>query len=240
MKVVAVIQARMGSTRFPGKVAEQLIDQSLLEHLIKRLQKSKLIDEIVVATTKAEIDQKVVSIAQSCGVLWFQGSEKNVLERIIQAAQRAKANIVVRVTSDNPLTDPFIIDSMIEKHVKNQMDYTWVEGMPIGTTAEVISLDSLEKERRLVNDPYDLEHVTTFIRRNPGLFKIQFLPSPPELRRSSYRLTVDYKKDFILITKIFQQLYKPGEYLSLNLVVDLLDNDPALRRMSESEVEQSE
>jgi spore coat polysaccharide biosynthesis protein SpsF len=240
MKVVAVIQARMGSTRFQGKVAEKLIDKSLLEHLIKRLQKSKKVDEIVVATTTAEIDQKVVSIARSCGVQWFQGNENNVLERIIEAAKQAEANLVVRVTSDNPLTDPFIIDRMIEKHVQNQMDYTWVEGMPIGTTAEVISLEALEKECTLVNDPYDLEHVTTFIRRNSRLFKIQFLPSPPELRRPSYRLTIDYKKDFILMTKIFKQLYKPGEYLSLNLVVDLLDNDPTLRRMSVSEVDQCE
>ena len=237
MKVVAVIQARMGSARFQGKVAEQLIDQPLLEHLIKRLQKSKLINEIVVATTNAEIDQKVVSIAQSCGVKWFRGSENNVLERIVEAAQRSKANIVVRVTSDNPLTDPFIIDNMIEKHVENKMDYTWVEGMPIGTTAETISMCTLEKELSMANDLYDLEHVTTFIRRNSGLFKIQFLPSPPELRRPTYRLTIDYKKDFILMTKIFKQLYRPGEYLSLNKVVELLDSDPALRRISEGKVE---
>lgn len=228
MSVAAVIQAHMGSTRLPGKVFRKILGKPLLEHLINRLKASKKIDEIVVATTKSEKDDMIIKIAEYCGAKWFRGSEENVLDRILRAARKAGSTIVVRVTSDNPLTDPFSIDNMVEEHVKAGADYTWIEGMPIGTAAEVVSIAALERANELAKDPYDREHVTPFIKRHGEMFKIQILSPSRELFRPNYRLTVDYKEDLDLMQEIFSCLWQPGKMFTLNQVVNLLDTHPEL------------
>ena len=233
MKVVAIIQAHMSSTRLPGKVVKTIVDKSLLGHLISRLRLSEEIDEIVVATTEAEKDKEITIIAEKYGAKWFKGSEENVLDRMLRAAWQAKADIVVRVTSDNPLTDPFTIDRMIIEHVKANADYTWTEGLPIGTGAEVVSISALNIANDLVKEPYDREHVTPFIILNKMMFKYLLLHSPSELNRPNYRLTIDYLADLKLMTEIFNRLYKPDSFFSLEQVVKLLDQHPEMLKINE-------
>jgi spore coat polysaccharide biosynthesis protein SpsF len=228
MKVVAIVQAHMSSSRLPGKVAKKILGKTMLEHLIDRLNLAKLVDELVIATTFAQVDEKIVEISDSLGVSCFRGSEENVLERLFLAGRWAGSDVVIRVTSDNPLTDPFTIDRMIEAHFRNKMDYTWTSGMPLGTAAEVVSLKALSTAYELAKDPYDLEHVTPFIRRNRDMFKIQILSALPELNRPEIRLTLDYPEDLFFITEIFNCLYKIGEVFPLNQVLELLDNHPEL------------
>jgi spore coat polysaccharide biosynthesis protein SpsF len=233
MKVVAIIPAHMGSTRLPGKVAKIIAGKPMLGHLITRLRVSRNIDEIVVATTEAQKDDQIVAIAEWCETKWFRGSETNVLERMFFAAKQAKADIIIRVTPDNPLTDPFVIDYMIEEHIKAKADYTWTDGMPIGAGAEVVSMVALCKANALAIEPYDREHVTPFIIRNKMMFKYLLLHSPSELNRPNYRLTVDYPADLELMTEIFNRLYKSGEFFSLSQVVELLDKNPELLKINE-------
>ncbi len=233
MKVVAVVQAHMGSTRLPGKVARVIIDKPMLAHLICRLRFSKKIDEIVIATTDDQKDNVIVEIAEKYAAKWFRGSEEDVLDRMFQAAKLFDADIAVRVTSDNPLTDPCVIDSMIAAHTDANADYSWVDGLPIGIGAEGISISALAKANELAKDPYDREHVTPFIIRNKTMFHDLFLHAPPALTRPDYRLTVDYPEDFQLITEIFNRLYKPGKLFFLEEIVKILDAHPELLTINE-------
>ncbi len=214
----------MGSTRLPGKVAKTIIDKPMLAHLICRLQVSKMLNQIVIATTDAKQDDIIVEIAQKYGANWFRGSEKNVLERTFQAAKLANADIAVRVTSDNPLTDPYVIDHMIAAHVDAGADYSWTDGLPIGIGAEGVSFSALAMANERAREPYDLEHVTPFIIRNNTLFNKLILQSPPNLYRPTYRLTIDYPADFELITKIFKHLYKRNNFFPLSAVIHLIDS----------------
>jgi spore coat polysaccharide biosynthesis protein SpsF len=224
MRTVVIIQARMGSHRLPGKVTRKIIGKPLLEHLVERLRQTKQVNQIIIATTTAPIDKEISVLAEALNVPVFRGSEENVLDRFFLAAQWAKADIVIRVTADNPLTDAANIDRMVEEHLKNNADYTTTIGMPLGTTAEVISMDILHKAHNLAKNQYDLEHVTPFIRRQPKLFKVQTLQAHTELSRPDIRLTVDYLEDFEFITEIYKALYKPNEVFPLLDVIKLLDN----------------
>lgn len=228
LKIVAIVQAHMGSHRLPGKVLRPIMGKPMLEHLISRLKLSRDIDNIIVATTNNERDKDIIKLAERCGVKWFRGDEKDVLDRIVRAAEEAKADIVVRVTADNPLTDPVTIDRMIRQHKITKADYTWTEGMPVGVAAEVVSFDALKKAHSLAKEPYDREHVTTFIKENKELFKIQYLTSSRGFFRPEYRLTVDYEEDFRLMEEIFERLYKPHEIFSLTQAIKLLDEHPKL------------
>ena len=232
LKIVAIVQAHMGSHRLPGKVLRPIMGKPMLEHLISRLKLSKEIDSIVVATTNNERDREIIKLAERCGVRWFVGDEKDVLDRIVRAAEEEKADIVVRVTADNPLTDPLTIDRMIRQHKIARADYTWTEGMPVGIAAEVVSFDALKRVHSLTKKPYDREHVTTFIKENKELFKIQFLTSPHEFFRPEYRLTVDYEEDLRLMEEIFKRLYISHEIFSLTETIKLLDENPELREIN--------
>lgn len=233
MKVIALIQAHMSSKRLPGKVAKMIADKPMLGHLICRLQSSKEIDEIVLATTDAEKDNIIIDIAETYGAKWFRGSEENVLDRMFNAAKLTEADIAVRVTSDNPLTDPDNIDRLVIEQVKANADYCWTDGLPIGVGAESISIAALAKANTLAKEPYDREHVTPFIIRNNLLFNNLLLHSPPEFNRSNYRLTVDYMADFELMTEIFKKLYNPDRLFQLTKVIELLDQNPELLKINE-------
>ncbi|MFX1537422.1 MAG: cytidylyltransferase domain-containing protein [Promethearchaeota archaeon] len=230
MRIVIIVQARTGSSRLRGKVLTKIVDKPLLEHLLTRLKLSQKINDIVVATTEDDADKEVVKLAEKCKVKWFVGSKDDVLDRILKAAKAAKADIIVRVTADNPLTDPSNIDEMVNQHLKSGADYTFTLNMPIGTGAEVISVQTLEAVSAMAKKSYDREHVTPFIRRNVERFKIQFLMPPPKLLRPEYRLTVDYKEDLELMKEVFARLYVPNssELFSLTEVVELLDKNPEL------------
>ena len=145
-KVSAIIQARMGSSRLPGKAMMKLEDKSLLEHVVLRVKKSKKIDEIILATTKKSEDDVLVDLCKKLKVLTFRGSEQNVLSRFYFAAKYFNANIIVRITADDPFKDPSIIDSVINKFiVHKKYDYVsnnMVPTFPLGLDVEVFSIDT--------------------------------------------------------------------------------------------------
>lgn len=227
-KVVAIIQARMGSKRLPGKVLSHLSGKPLLEHLINRLRVSKEIDQIVVATSTSDIDKPIIELAKKLDVECYKGSEDDVLNRYYEAGKLFKADVVVRVTADNPLTDPYQLDELIKKHMETDSDYTHnkhQKGPPLGTAAEVISFPILKKIHTIAKAPRHREHVTLYIFEHADQFNIQTVDAPLKFQRMDLRLTVDTEKDLILMREIFDNFDFGSKYIPLEEVIDFLDEN---------------
>ena len=206
-KIVAVVQARMSSTRLPGKVLKEIGGKSILEILVNRLKTSKQIDSIVVATTERAEDDKIVEIAKKLGVEWYRGSEDDVLKRFIGASKAGAGDIIVRVTADNPLTDPVLMDKLIEQHLKNQADYTHYLGAPLGTGVEVVNREILEKIHSVAKAPEYREHVTLYIVDHPEVFTINAVKAEDfGLNYPDLRLTVDTEEDVELMKNLQENL----------------------------------
>ena len=196
--IVAIIQARMGSTRLPGKSLLPFGDTSVLGYLIKRISLSKFIDKIVVATTDADLDNKIVLESNRIGVNVFRGSEQDVLERFYKAAKEYKANFIVRLTADDPFKTASIIDDAIRKLLDENLDYcsnTISPSFPEGLDVEVFSYAALAEAYH--NEPceFEREHVTPYIWKNKNeKFKIGQIVDENNL--SNWRMTIDYKSDY--------------------------------------------
>ncbi|AGB42117.1 spore coat polysaccharide biosynthesis protein F, CMP-KDO synthetase [Halobacteroides halobius DSM 5150] len=240
-KVVAIVQARMGSSRLPGKVAKEIVGRPMLAHLIERLKYFDRLDQIVIATSDKEIDDRVVEIAKNSKVDFYRGSEDDVLSRYIEAAQKFKADVIVRITGDCPLIDPMTIDKAVTKFLNSDYDYFRLNvgdnGYPRGLDTEIFSSDTLLKVEEFVlkeeenkDNPYR-EHVTFYINRHPDKFKITSHNPKEDLKRN-YRLCVDEIDDFKLIKELYQRLYQIGEIINIQDVIRLLDDNSELAQIN--------
>jgi spore coat polysaccharide biosynthesis protein SpsF len=206
-KIVAIIQARMGSTRLPGKVLKEIGGKFILEILVNRLKRAKRISSIVVATTERKEDDKIVELAKKLGVEWFRGSEDDVLTRFVEASRAVSADIIIRITSDNPLTDPELMDGLIKAHLESEADYTHCMESPLGTSVEVVNRETLERIDSIAKDAEYREHVTLYIREHPELFKIHVVKAEDfGLNHPNLRLTVDTEDDLELMRKLQENL----------------------------------
>lgn len=210
-KIVAIIQARVGSTRLPGKVLLDLKGKTVLYHVVDRVKKSKYIDEVIVATTDLGQDDKIVDECNKIGCKYFRGSESDVLSRYYLCAKENNADIVIRITSDCPLIDPLIIDEMIIKYL--ELDYIIMTNagisnetrtFPRGLDVEIFTFKSLEESYFDSRKKYQREHVTPYIYENTK--KIFYFRNSYDL--SNLRLTLDTEEDFKLIDEIYSKLYK--------------------------------
>ena len=240
-KVGVIVQARMGSTRLPGKVAKELVGKPMLAHIIERLKKAKKIDQIIVATSLKEDDQKVIEIVRNKNVDTYRGSEDDVLSRYIEAAEKYQLDVVVRVTGDCPLIDPVTIDELVSEFLENEgLDYMRLEGYPRGLDTGICDIETLKRvEDEVTDDPDEVlyrEHVTLYIYRNPEKFDIGIKEAPEELKRD-YRLCVDEIDDYKLIDELYRRLYREDEIIDIGDVITLLDNEPSLA-MINSDIEQ--
>lgn len=212
MRITAITQARSGSTRLPEKIFLKVGDQSLLEIHIQRLKRAKLIDEIIVATTTRQEDGRVCLIADSLDVSSFRGSESDVLDRFYQASRHKNTDYVVRITSDCPLVDPNLIDSLIETTIAEKVDYcsnVLTETFPDGQDIEVFTFAALERAWKEATLSSDREHVTPYIRKNcdlkgGSLFKGYNVPADADY--SGIRMTVDEMADFEVIMDLITKL----------------------------------
>jgi spore coat polysaccharide biosynthesis protein SpsF len=235
-KIIAIIQARMGSTRLPGKCMKRIMGKSLLYYQINQVKKVKLIDSIVVATTNNSKDNVISNFCKKEKVNCFRGSEKNVLKRYFDAATFFKANIIIRLTSDCPLIDPEIIKKTIEKFLSNKYDYvsttcpvhdaTYTDGMDV----EIFNYFNLLKAYKLCNNKVEKEHVTTFFWKRPKQFRLFRLDLDKSYR--NYRLTVDYIEDFILIKKIFLHFLKKKIKINFKNIISFLKKNPGYLRIN--------
>jgi len=238
MKIVAIIQARMGSTRLPGKVMKQLYGKTVLAHVICRVQACLLVDEVVVATTRSKADDAIVTEAEKCGAKWFRGSEADVLERYYLAAKERKAEVVVRVTSDCPLFDPEVLTQMLEYFSNETLEGLQIDYLsnclnrsyPRGLDAEVFTFEVLEKAFIEARQPYEREHVTPYIYEHPEMFASHNQTNDQDI--SNYRWTLDTVDDWNLIEAIYKNLHQDKSFFSTDEVIALLKAKPELVKLN--------
>ena len=202
MKIVATIEARMSSTRLPGKTLMLSAGKTMLEHLVNRLKRVRSVDQIILATTINTADDVLVSEAKRLKIDCFRGSENDVMDRVLGAASSVNADILVEITADCPIIDPGIVEQCIQMFKAHSVDYVSnviIRSYPDGMDVQVMSLDVLRRSATMTDDPLDLEHVSLHIRRNPEIFSHVHLIAPPEQYWPELGLTLDEFKDFELI-----------------------------------------
>lgn len=234
MNIVAIIQARMTSTRLPGKVLKKINDKVVLDYVIGRLKKCKNISEIVLAITTNKKDDALEEYAKNNKINYFRGSEEDVLSRYFEAAKKFNAEVIVRITSDCPLIDPDIVDNIINKHLKSKADYTAniiTRTYPRGLDTEVFNYDVLKAASKIAKEDHYREHVTVYIRDHPEKFKIQNIEADGKIKRPDIRITVDTKEDLELITKILNH-FNNIDFKTKD-VIDYLDENPDLLKINE-------
>ncbi|MDC0074885.1 glycosyltransferase family protein [Alphaproteobacteria bacterium] len=206
-KILGIVQARMESKRFPGKVLKVVKNKSLLELLLNRLIISKKINQIIVVTTKQESDNVIAKLVNNLGLNLYRGSTTNVLESFYNAALNYQAEIIVRITGDCPIIDPNIVDNIIEYYLSNNYDYvsnTINPTYPDGLDVEVFSFKTLRTAYNSTNLKHNTEHVTPYIK-NSNKFLLGSFENSNDY--SENRWTVDYEVDFKLIEKIVSYFY---------------------------------
>jgi glutamate-1-semialdehyde 2,1-aminomutase len=227
MKVVALVQARMGSTRLPNKVMKTIEGIPLIELLLTRLARSKEVDQIIVVTSENECNLPLIEHVQKMGFICERGSENDVLDRYVQALKKYPADVVVRLTGDCPLVDPELVDDCIRRFKATGVDYLSNNNPPTypdGLDVEVCTFKALEQSGQETNDPFDREHVTPYMRK-PGKFKTGSMLHSIDL--SSLRWTVDESADFLVIEKVFKHFHPRTDFMWTE-VLELQATQPEL------------
>lgn len=233
-KVIGIIiQARMGSTRLPGKVIKKIEGKPVLAHVIERLKMVKGV-KIILATTNKKEDDILEKITKKCQISVFRGSENDVLDRFYQAAKLFNVDPIVRITADCPLIDPGIVEAVIELYFKNNLDHvcnSHPPTFPDGMDVEALSFKVLEECWQKAKTPEDREHVTTYIFKNQQKFKVANFSSNENFY--DVRLALDEKEDFILIKKIYKELYKNNPSFGFKEIMELIKNKPELVKINQ-------
>lgn len=233
MKIIAIVQARTGSTRFPNKIFCDLVGFPLLHHVIERLRPSKKITEVVVATTKNVSDDSIMNWCDTNNVKCFRGSEENVLERYYKTAEYFDADIVVRVTADDPFKDYRLIDKAIKVLQSKKMDFVCNNNptsFPEGLDVEVLTFESLKKSYESSVSKFEQEHVTQFIHRNKNEFRIHNIENDLDL--SHYRWTLDTNEDYQFVLEIYNRLYEKNKNFLTEDIYQILREEPELIKIN--------
>lgn len=232
MKSVAIVQARMGASRLPGKVLADLCGQPMLQRLLDRVRAADGIDEIVVATTTQPPDDELVAWLRARGIAYFRGSEQDVLDRFYQCARQHAADVIVRVTADDPLKDPGLIAAAIRACTSSEsIDYcsnSLVASYPEGLDIEVVRSRALERAHREATKLSDREHVTPYIWRHPQLFRLHSLQYERNL--ADWRWTVDKPADLEFMRAVFGHFADP--LVPFTQVIAWLERNPAVRAIN--------
>lgn len=229
MKVICIVQARMGSERLPGKVIKPILDQPMILYTLNRLKRSKYSDQIIVATSDKEQERPLVNVVKSNGFEIFRGSEYNVLKRYVDTCREYGGDIIVRITGDCPLIDPTIVDNVISYYIMYDFDYvrldvpnTFIRGFDVEVFSNDVLMHTFEEVSSVDNNKKYKEHVTLYIYENPHKFNIGYVKGN-KLYNKNYRLCVDTIEDFELIEKILNHFKDP--YVPAKNIVKFLDNN---------------
>lgn len=228
-KIVSTIEARFASTRLPGKTLMEICGKPTLELIIERLKQSKLINEIVVATTINPDCDPIEKLTQKLGVGCFRGSEEDVLDRVLQAAKAYKADIIVEITGDETLIDPKIIDQIVSYYLKNKFDYVsniLNRRYPRGLDTQVFAVSVLDEVSKLTNDPADRENVSLYIYEHPERYKLGSVVAPEELNHPDWRWTLDRKEDFEFLKTVYEALYNTKRDFDSYDILKFLKKNP--------------
>jgi len=229
MKVLCIVQARMGSERLPGKVLKPILGQPMILYTLNRLKKCKYLDEIVLATSSRNSEEPLVNVVKSSGFKVFKGDENNVLKRYVDTYKEHGGDIIVRVTGDCPLIDPQIVDNIITYYEINDFDYvrldvpeTFVRGFDVEVFSSKVLLNVYEQVSLLKGSDRFKEHVTLYIYENSDRYKVGYVRGN-EFYNKNYRLCVDTLEDFKLVEQVFSHF--KDEYVSGKDVIKYLDNN---------------
>lgn len=229
MTILCVLQARMSSTRLPGKVLMPILGKPMIGHQIERIRRSRCIDRLVVATSDQPSDDPLAAYCAQIGTSCFRGSLGDVLDRYYQAARAHQPEHVMRLTGDCPLTDPQLLDRIVEQHLREGNDYTsnvHERTYPDGLDAELFTYALLEQAWRQATTPFEREHVTPYMYRTGPAFKRGAVCD--RVDRSALRWTVDYPEDFEFVRRVFEALYPSRPDFGMAEVCELLAQRPEL------------
>lgn len=235
-RIVATIEARMTSSRLPGKVILPLAGKPALERMIERVKRSRYVDEVVVATTINAADDCLEDLAKRLGVGCYRGSELDVLDRVLKAAQKFSADIIVELTGDCPLMDWRLVDRGIEDFFATGVDYSANDlktTYPIGFDVQVFPTAVLAEVSNLTNDPIDRVHVSYYIYSHPDKFKVHNWEAEADSLGPEFRVTLDEQADYELIKIIFDNLLKIREDFTASDVVNFLRKNLELSKINQ-------
>jgi spore coat polysaccharide biosynthesis protein SpsF len=235
-RVVASVEARMGSSRLPGKVLSDIGGKPAILRLLDRLRRARMLDDIVLATTVHPSDDPLASTVEAAGVRCFRGSEEDVLNRVVEAQRMMKSEIVVEVTGDCPLLDPEVIDLGVTSFLEGGADVvcnvvrpSWPQGVDV----QVFPLDALAEVEARVREPAVREHVSLYFYEHPERYRIRHLQAPENCRAPGQRLQLDYPEDQRLIREIYRRLEpKHGIAFGTAEILALLAAEPALAEIN--------
>ena len=232
--ISAILQARMNSTRLPGKSLSLLAGIPLIEHIINRLKAVTDLDHIVLAIPDSDSEYLLIEKAKQLGITVIKGPEEDVLKRFLLAAEQVKAQHIVRVCGDDPLIDRQLMKSLIDIHLKQNADYTVTsDSIPLGTGTEVARVEALKQISQTTVEPKYREHVTTWFRDNPTTGVQPRVSAPTYLLDKPYRLTVDTESDLVFMEKIFKKFHAPASTIpDLEKVIHFLDSHPEIAQMN--------
>ncbi len=233
MKIVASIEARMGSSRLPGKVLKNFGDETTLSLLVKRLKKSKYLNDIVIATSVSSKDDLICNWCFENNISFFRGSEDDVLDRVVRAHEKMGSDLIVEITGDCPFTDPKIVDLAVQTFLDNDYDVVTNCGnnlsWPMGMYAQVFSLENLKWVNKNISDIVVHEHVSLYFYENLNLYNVYELIAPHNVSYPNMRIVLDYEEDYNFLTKIYEILStKYNDFFEIKDIVNLLKSQPEL------------
>ncbi|MEW6566787.1 MAG: glycosyltransferase family protein [Chloroflexota bacterium] len=235
-RVVAIVQARMGSSRLPGKVLADIAEEPMLVRVVERTRRAKTVHEVVVATTTDKADQPIAELCDRRGYRWTRGHPTDVLDRYYQAAREFSADVIVRLTADCPLIDPALIDEVVQAFLSTDPPVDFAANRipgdrtyPIGLDTEVCSFQALETAWRNADQPYQREHVMPYLYEVPGRFRVLHLRHEPDL--GSLRWAVDTAQDLELIRQVFARFNGRDDF-TWQEVLALIAHEPELTQIN--------
>lgn len=224
-----IIQARMGSTRLPGKSMMDLAGKPLLARIYERVKRCRMLSQIVLATTQNTDDDVLVDLSHQHGIEVYRGSEKDLVDRYYGAAREFKADVIVRLPADNPVVEPVEVDRIVTHHLKGEADFSSNiqningNGYPDGIGAEVFALNKLEEIWRIAVDPRNREHPHTYFLEHPHIYKVGTVVCPSEFRRPDLALDVNTREQYGFLKGLYEYLYPRNPHFHITDVIEWHD-----------------
>ncbi len=241
-RIAATIEARMTSSRLPGKILMKCQGKTMLEHMVERVKRSNVLDDIIIATTINDTDDVVVAEAKRLGVKFYRGSEENVMSRVLEAAQLHDVDIIVELTGDCPLLDPALIDVAVKQYLSCRVDYIsnleieeFEKGLshPLGFAVQVFSAKILADAFVRTNDPLDYEHVSRPLYQTPERYSVKYLPTPQAQRGPHMSVTLDTPEDYEVICAVLEALTPLDVEFTIEDVVSYLSSHPEVCQINQ-------
>jgi len=236
---VGIIEARMGSSRLPGKVMLPFGEEPALGLLLKRVSSAEKLDEVIVATTEEKGDLPIIRFCEKIGVKSFRGSENDVMKRVLDTARHCEADLICELMGDSPFLDPTEINRAVTEYQARDCDYLsnfWPENTyPLGFAVQVYRTEVLSRAEKMTQDPVDRSHVTTFIYQNPDLFVLEGIKAPSECHAPDLRMALDQSEDYEAMQEVFEGINgSENPFFSMKDCIRFLRNNPRVIKINQN------